>query len=193
MHLTFPDVPRYGRQIFICTNGNCASPEQVAQVIQQFEEINRQHGYQRRSNPARITLVPCGCLGVCIGGPILVVYPDGIWYGNVDAERLERIYTEHFLQGEPVAEYLLHRYFPAGTEPSPQFVAVTLDPLEVAAEKAAAEKERNQQAQKLADLPEHVRAARERQQQRRRRSSQPGELEFTDDANTAEERSGNVE
>ena len=35
-------------------------------------------------------------------GPILVVYPDGIWYGNVDEAALERIYTEHILGGQPV-------------------------------------------------------------------------------------------
>lgn len=28
----------------------------------------------------------CGCLKVCDRGPAMVVYPEGLWYGNVDTE-----------------------------------------------------------------------------------------------------------
>ncbi len=46
------------------------------------------------------------CLRVCVGGPWLVVYPDGVWYGGVTPERFERILREHILGGSPVREWI---------------------------------------------------------------------------------------
>jgi (2Fe-2S) ferredoxin len=50
-----------------------------------------------------------GCFRICAGGPWLVVYPDGMWYGAVTPERFERILQEHLLGGVPVAEWLVAR------------------------------------------------------------------------------------
>ena len=32
---------------------------------------------------ASALVTPCGCLGPCFDGPNAVVYPDGVWYGNL--------------------------------------------------------------------------------------------------------------
>ena len=49
------------------------------------------------------------CLGVCADGPIVVVYPEGIWYYRVTPELLERIVVEHLKNGVPVEEAIFHR------------------------------------------------------------------------------------
>ena len=49
------------------------------------------------------------CLGVCSGGPIVVVYPDGVWYGGVTPALLERIVVEHLRDGRVVEEAVFHR------------------------------------------------------------------------------------
>jgi cob(I)alamin adenosyltransferase len=54
---------------------------------------------------------------VCSDGPIMVVYPEGIWYHHVDEAALERIYEEHILGGQPVEALIFHRLYPAGQEP----------------------------------------------------------------------------
>lgn len=45
------------------------------------------------------------CLRVCADGPILLVYPEGIWYRNATPEVIEKIIQEHLLKGKIVSEY----------------------------------------------------------------------------------------
>lgn len=171
-----PSIPPYGRQIFICTNGNCAGSDTVIGLLQQLGALHRKHGRSRFSNPERIIHVPCGCLGVCTNGPILVVYPDGIWYHQVDETRLNRIYHEHLLGGQPVDEYIFHRHFPVGQEPgyAPGLrTPVEPDPILYAAESAAEEKDALSAATQA--LPPHVQAARDRRQQRRNPQDPPAQ------------------
>jgi (2Fe-2S) ferredoxin len=46
------------------------------------------------------------CLRICKGGPWLVVYPDGIWYGALNADKLRRILKEHIEEGAPIREWI---------------------------------------------------------------------------------------
>jgi len=48
------------------------------------------------------------CLGVCMGGPILAVYPDGVWYHHVDKALIDRIVEEHLRNNRPVLEWAFY-------------------------------------------------------------------------------------
>lgn len=43
-----------------------------------------------------------GCLDRCTEGPVIVVYPESIWYTYVDTEDLEEILREHLTHGRVV-------------------------------------------------------------------------------------------
>ena len=59
--------------------------------------------------PERVKRSEAPCLGVCAGGPVLVVYPEGVWYADVTPQLLERIVLEHLKEGRVVEEAVFHR------------------------------------------------------------------------------------
>jgi (2Fe-2S) ferredoxin len=61
------------------------------------------------TKPSCIFRTKVHCLRVCAEGPILLVYPDGIWYRNATPEVIERIIQEHLINNQPVSEYIFHQ------------------------------------------------------------------------------------
>ena len=64
----------------------------------------------------RVMITKVKCLDQCGRGPVMVVYPDGVWYGGVDAEGARRIVSEHLAEGRAVKEKVLRDMRGAGTE-----------------------------------------------------------------------------
>lgn len=58
----------------------------------------------------RIKRTRTQCMLACrFGGPVLVVYPDGVWYRCVDEAAVDRVIAEHLEGGREVAELMFHR------------------------------------------------------------------------------------
>ncbi len=45
----------------------------------------------------------CGCVKICVKGPIMLLYPDGKWFGDVTEERLDEI-LDAIEEGEDTSE-----------------------------------------------------------------------------------------
>ena len=104
-----PELQPYQRHILVCTGLRCA-PEFSPALYQHLKV--RLKELQLHEGRARIQRSQCQCLGICQDGPIAVVYPEGVWYHHLNAEKIERVIHEHLVQGRPVQEYAFH--CPAG-------------------------------------------------------------------------------
>ena len=52
-------------------------------------------------------MTPTGCLGFCSAGPLMVVYPEGVWYQPKTPEDIDEIVQSHFVEGKPVARLIV--------------------------------------------------------------------------------------
>jgi (2Fe-2S) ferredoxin len=50
----------------------------------------------------KIRINKAGCLDQCEHGPLMVVYPEAVWYGDVQPEDAAEIVSEHLVGGRPV-------------------------------------------------------------------------------------------
>jgi (2Fe-2S) ferredoxin len=48
-----------------------------------------------------------GCFGICEKGPVVVVYPDNVWYGAVTADDVDEILDQHIEGGKAVERLML--------------------------------------------------------------------------------------
>ena len=97
----------YSRHVLVCTGGYC-SPDRAGRALySQLASLLQREGLL--FGPTRVKRGETPCLGVCAGGPIVVVYPEGIWYSGVTPALLERIVVEHLKEGRVVEEAVFHR------------------------------------------------------------------------------------
>ncbi|HVE79601.1 MAG TPA: (2Fe-2S) ferredoxin domain-containing protein [Gemmatimonadaceae bacterium] len=102
-----PVMEPYRRHVLVCTGSFC-SPERRGRALYALlaELLQRE---ALLFGPGRVKRGETPCLGVCAGGPIVVVYPEGVWYSGVTAALLERIVVEHLKGGRVVEEAVFHR------------------------------------------------------------------------------------
>jgi (2Fe-2S) ferredoxin len=97
-----------GVRSLICEYGDCTLPEAAQRLAARFRALVRDHWLTTLRIPQRVQDTLSGCLGVCAGGPILVVSHDGTWYYHMDEVLLEWIIAEHLLAGQPVEAPIFH-------------------------------------------------------------------------------------
>lgn len=94
----------YRRHVFFCTNLR----DDGSACCQQFDaSAMRDYAKQRSkefdlAGPGKVRINTAGCLDRCQEGPVIVVYPEGVWYTYVDREDIDEIIEEHLLNGRVV-------------------------------------------------------------------------------------------
>lgn len=95
----------YQRHVFFCTNLREGDDRPCCQEAGSVEA----RGYAKArikelglAGPGGVRVNTAGCLDRCEEGPVLVVYPEGVWYSYVDKEDIDEIIEEHLVGGRPV-------------------------------------------------------------------------------------------
>lgn len=101
-----PKMMDYHRHIIICIGSRCTENGEGQTLYDQLKAKFKAAGLDQ--GELRIKKSRATCFGSCKSGPLLCVQPDGIWYYDVTSKKLDRIINEHFLQGNPVTEYIYH-------------------------------------------------------------------------------------
>ena len=93
---------QYEHHVFVCTDGKTCRREGAEDVYRALKRGVKEAGLKRT-----VRVNQAGCMNQCGHGPMVVVYPDDVWYSAVDEKGAERIVAEHLVGGRPVAR---HRY-----------------------------------------------------------------------------------
>ena len=95
------------RHLFVCIGPDCVDPDEGKATWDYVKRRTKELGLTGAQGPLYRT--KCGCLRICTGGPIAVVYPDGTWYRNVTPKNAERILQDHIIGGHVVEDLCLAR------------------------------------------------------------------------------------
>lgn len=96
------------RHIFICADqtvdkccDKAASIEAWTYLKKRLKDLNLD-----QPTDSCVFRTKANCLRVCQQGPIIVIYPDGVWYHSATPPVIERIIQEHVLKNQIVSEFL---------------------------------------------------------------------------------------
>jgi (2Fe-2S) ferredoxin len=100
------------RHVFVCTGKSCSavgSAEVQAEFVRILEEKGLRQGKESKGrNPlGEVVLTDCSSVGFCSIGVAVIVYPEGIWYGQVTVDDVQEIIERHIENGEVVERLAL--------------------------------------------------------------------------------------
>lgn len=100
-----PSMPDYDRHIFVCVGDKCHATD-GNEVYEHLKQ--RLKSQSSDSALCRVKRSQSKCLGVCQGGPVSVVYPEGIWYYDMTKQKMDSVIEEHLKKGQPVQDWVFY-------------------------------------------------------------------------------------
>lgn len=99
----------YQRHLFFCVNQRttgkrCCAENGAQDACDAAKSALKRLGVH---GPGQYRVSASGCLGRCDEGPVLVVYPDSVFYRYESFEDINEIIQSHILGGKPVTRLLL--------------------------------------------------------------------------------------
>ncbi|WP_374347018.1 ferredoxin [Chitinimonas sp.] len=94
----------FKHHVFFCTNQrpngeSCCADFAAADMHKYAKDRVKELGL---AGPGKVRTNKAGCLDRCAQGPVMVIYPDNVWYQYVDQQDVEEIIQEHLVHGREV-------------------------------------------------------------------------------------------
>jgi (2Fe-2S) ferredoxin len=94
----------YRHHVFFCCNERPAG-----ETCCSASNANEMQAYAKQrikalklSGKGSVRINRAGCLDRCDEGPVIVVYPEEVWYTYVDQHDIDEIIDSHLVNGQPV-------------------------------------------------------------------------------------------
>lgn len=99
----------YQHHVFFCCNqrdgGKQCCNDHGAQDMRDYAKGKVRE--LKLAGPGKVRINQSGCMDRCEHGPVIAVYPAGVWYTYVDREDIDEIISEHLQNGRVVERLLL--------------------------------------------------------------------------------------
>jgi (2Fe-2S) ferredoxin len=94
----------YEHHVFFCCNKRdpperCCADSGAAEMQKYAKGRIKELG---QSGAGKVRINKAGCLDRCEEGPVMVVYPEAVWYTYVDRSDIDEIIDRHIVGGEIV-------------------------------------------------------------------------------------------
>ncbi len=99
----------YKYHVFFCTNqredgGRCCQDFNASAMRDYAKQRCKALGIHE---PGKVRINNAGCLNRCAEGPVIVVYPEEVWYTYVDRDDIDEIIEQHLLNGRVVERLII--------------------------------------------------------------------------------------
>ena len=91
----------YRKQVLVCGGTGCTSSSSL-KVIAQLEASFKELGIKD------VLIVKTGCFGLCALGPIMIVYPEGVFYSQMTPEEAKEVAEKHLVKDGSIVKELLY-------------------------------------------------------------------------------------
>ena len=98
----------YRSHVLVCAGTGCTSSHSL-RIIENFHKKLEETGYDKE-----VQAIRTGGFSRCAAGPVVVVYPEGIYYSHVKPEDVEEIVNEHIIKGRPVQRLIYKEHDESG-------------------------------------------------------------------------------
>lgn len=93
---------QYDKEILVCAGTGCISSKSGEFVDALKEEL------AKNELTEKVNIVKTGCFGLCAQGPIVIIYPEAVFYHQVQPKHAKKIVSDHLVKGKLVEKLLYH-------------------------------------------------------------------------------------
>jgi (2Fe-2S) ferredoxin len=102
-------MSHYDKHVFFCCNqreagGQCCNNHGSSKIREYAKDRIKA---LKLNGPGKVRINQSGCLDRCELGPVVVIYPDAVWYTYVDQTDVDEIISEHLQNGRIVERLLI--------------------------------------------------------------------------------------